>query len=83
MQTGGSTAGQTIELDGQRYRIEQLTAGTWSAAPPAGQAAGPQQNAALVRAIEKASSCKVTDSSAGQRGAVLTAQVDCGSRLTN
>ncbi|MDO9357964.1 MAG: hypothetical protein Q7T70_03090 [Polaromonas sp.] len=74
---------QNVELDGVSYRVEQITASTWTVGRPATLAAGPQQTALLVRAVEKASSCKVTDSSFVRGGAVMNAQVDCGSRLKN
>jgi hypothetical protein len=75
---------QLVELDGQAYRVEQITASTWMATLPAAARADRRlPNASLVHAIEKASGCKVTDSSIGQQGAVLNAQVDCGSRLKN
>jgi hypothetical protein len=72
-----------VELDGESYRVEQITASTWIAAMPAGLRDTPPQTVALVRAIEKASGCKVTDSSLGQQGELLNAQVDCGSKLKN
>ncbi|HQR97786.1 MULTISPECIES: hypothetical protein [unclassified Polaromonas] len=74
---------QTVQLDGHAYRVEQITASTWSAQAPRHLPDGPQKKANLVRAIEKASSCKVTDSSYGAGGVALNAQVDCGSRLKN
>lgn len=74
-------AARTIEIDGLSYKVGQLTASTWTAAPKSAPAAGLQKTATLVRAIEKASACKVTDSSYGQQGKVFTAQVDCGSKL--
>lgn len=75
---------QLVELDGQAYRVEQITASTWTATLPAAARADRRlPNASLVQAIEKASGCKVTDSNIGQQGAVLNAQVDCGSRLKN
>lgn len=76
-------ATQTIEIDGLSYRVEQLTASTWTATPLQAQMEGPQKTAGLVRAIEKVSACKVTNSSPGQQGKALNAQVDCGSRLKN
>ncbi|WP_395060511.1 hypothetical protein [Polaromonas sp.] len=81
-ETPGSTA-QKVELNGLTYQVEQITASTWTARPPAGLPNAAQHNLALVRAIEKASGCKVTDSSYGQQGTALNAQVDCGSRLKN
>jgi hypothetical protein len=74
---------QTVLLDGDAYRVEQITASTWSAQAPRHLPDGPQKTASLVRAVEKASNCKVTDSSYGTGGAALNAQVDCGSRLKN
>jgi hypothetical protein len=76
-------ASRHIEIDGLAYRVEQITASTWIATPPAGRPAPASRSASLVQAIEKASGCKVTDSSFGQQGAVLNAQVDCGSRIKN
>ena len=74
---------QTVQLDGVAYRVEQITTSTWSARAPRGLPEGAEKTASLVRAIEKASNCKVTDSSFGAQGTVLNAQVDCGSRLKN
>lgn len=79
-QTG---AAQQVQLDGRTYRIEQITASTWTATPPAGLGDPKPHAASLVQAIEKASGCNVTDSSFAERGAVLSAQVECGSRLKN
>lgn len=72
---------RTLELDGVTYRVEQITASTWTARGPAGSSGGSQTTAGLVRAIEKASSCKVTDSSYTAKSSALSAQVDCGSKL--
>jgi hypothetical protein len=72
---------QTVQLDGLTYRVEQITASTWTVAAPTALPDGPHKTASLVRAIEKASNCKVTDSSYGAHGAAFNAQVDCGSRL--
>jgi hypothetical protein len=78
-QTG---AAHKIQVDGQTYRIEQITASTWTATPLV--VAGHTPPALrLAQAIEKASGCRVTDSSFGQQRAVLSAQVDCGNRLKN
>jgi len=78
-----SSAVHKLELNGLTYQVEQITASTWTATPPAGLPNSAPQSVALVKAIEKASGCKVTDSSLSQRGTALTAQVDCGSRLKN
>lgn len=78
----GSVA-QQLELDGQRYQVEQITASTWTATPATSQPGAVSQSIAMARAIEKASGCRVTDSSLAQQGTVLNAQVDCGSKLKN
>lgn len=83
MREAQSSAAQKVELNGLSYQVEQITASTWSARPPVGLANSAQQNIALIKAIEKASGCKVTDSNAGLYGKALNAQVDCGSRLKN
>lgn len=82
---GGGTpsSAQTVEHDGINYTVEELTASTWTALAPRSLADGPKKTAGLVKAIEKASRCKVTDSSYGARSSALTAQVDCGGRLKN
>jgi len=72
-----------VQLHGQAYRVEQITASTWSARAARSLPEGTEKTASLVKAIEKASSCRVTDSSLGAQGTVLNAQVDCGSRLKN
>lgn len=74
---------QTVQLDGVAYRVEQITDSTWTVASPMALPDGPQKTASLVGAIEKASGCKVTDSSYGRQGAALNAQVDCASKLRN
>lgn len=79
----GEAAVRTIELDGASYRVEELTASTWTALGPVSAPDGPQKTAQLRKAIEKASNCKVTDSSHAGRSAALTAQVDCGNKLKN
>ena len=80
---GTPSSAQTVELDGIAYTVEELTASTWTALAPQSMADGPKKTAGLVRAIEKASRCKVTDSSYGARSAALNAQVDCGGKLKN
>lgn len=70
-----------LELDGVAYRVEQITASTWTVRGPAGTSRSPQSTAGLVRAIEKASNCKVTDSSYTAKSDALSAQVDCGGKL--
>lgn len=81
-ESAGNTA-QKVELNGLNYQVEQITASTWTASSPAGLPNSAQQNIALVKVIEKASGCKVTDSSRALQGTALNAQVDCGSRLKN
>jgi hypothetical protein len=83
MRAAQSSAAQKVELNGLSYQVEQITASTWTATPPVGPPNAAQQSVALVKAIEKASGCKVTDSSLGQQGTALNAQVDCGGRLKN
>lgn len=75
------TPPRLLELDGVAYRVEQITASTWTARAPARTPGGSQATANLVRAIEKASNCKVTDSSLAAKSDALSAQVDCGSKL--
>ncbi len=74
---------QTVLSDGLNYKVEQITASTWSVALPSGLADGPNRTASLVKAVEKASACKVTDSTYGRQGTVLNAQVDCGQKPKN
>jgi hypothetical protein len=70
---------QTVVSEGVSYKVEQVTASTWSVTLPPGT----QTKAHLVKAIEIASKCKVTDSSYGQHGTALNAQVDCGEKPKN
>ena len=90
--SGSLTACNTIRSDAEsiaqpspfeNYSVEELTASTWTALAPRSVPDGPQRTAGLVKAIEKASGCKVTDSSYGARSGALTAQVDCGGKLKN
>ena len=74
---------QTVQLDGLAYPVEQITVSTWTVVSPPALPNGPQKTASLVKAIEKASGCKVTDSSYGRQGTALHAQVDCGNKLKN
>ena len=83
VRSGAESSAQTVQLDGTNYTVEELTASTWTALAPRSVPDGPQRTAGLVKAIEKASGCKVTDSSDGARNGVLTAQVNCGDRLKN
>jgi hypothetical protein len=81
------TPSHPVSVEGQTYRISQLTAGTWTAiaAAPAGSNAMSSASArtALVRAIELRSGCKVTDADYSRNGKQLDAQVDCAGSLTN
>ncbi len=83
LRSAGETGARTIELDGNSYRVEELTASTWTAWGPVSEPDGPQKTARLRKAIEKVSNCKITDSSHAGRSAALTAQVDCGDKLKN
>ena len=83
VRSDAESSAQTVQLDGTNYTVEELTASTWTALAPRSVPDGPQRTAGLVKAIEKASGCKVTDSSDGARNGVLTAQVNCGDRLKN
>ena len=74
---------QTVQLSGTDYSVEELTAGTWTALAARSEPDGAQKTAGLVKAIEKASGCKVTDSSYSARNGAFTAQVDCGDKLKN
>jgi hypothetical protein len=74
---------QTVQLGGTDYSVEELTASTWTALASRSVPDGPERRAGLVKAIEKASGCKVTDSSYGALSGALTAQVDCGGKLKN
>ncbi|MBA3592907.1 MAG: hypothetical protein H0W47_03800 [Polaromonas sp.] len=66
-----------IEVDGRSYRVEQITASTWTATPAAVLTGLLPKAASLIQAVEKASGCKVTDSSFSQQSATLSAQVIC------
>ena len=90
--SGSLTACNTVRSDAEPiaqtlpftdYSVEELTASTWTALAPRSVPDGPQRTAGLIKAIEKASGCKVTDSSYGARSGALTAQVDCGGKLKN
>ncbi|WP_324888114.1 hypothetical protein [Polaromonas sp.] len=74
---------QTVVSDGITYKVEQVTASTWSVALPSGLGDAPNKTPSLVKAVEKASGCKVTDSTYGRQGTVLNAQVDCGAKPKN
>lgn len=75
------TPPRILELGGVAYRVEQITASTWTARTPAKTSGASQTTANLVRAIEKASNCKVTDTSHTGKSDALSAQVDCGGKL--
>ena len=74
---------QSVQIDGMAYQVEQLTVGTWTVAAPPALDSDPQKKYRLIQAIEKASDCKVTDSSYGPHAATLSAQVACSSKLKN
>ena len=76
----------TVTVDGRSYLLSQLTASTWTVTAPG--VSQPLTNSldgttALLRAIESASGCKVTDSDFSRQGMQLDAQVDCGGRFKN
>lgn len=76
----------TMQIGGEAYIINQLTASTWTASAKAGNKplpATPAGQAALRDAIEKTSGCKVSDSDYSRQGLQFDAQVECGSRLKN
>lgn len=81
------TERQTVQIGGTTYDVGQLTESTWTAIARAGSAstieASPAQRAALVKEIERASKCRVTDSDYSQEGRQLDAQIDCARRLQN
>ncbi|WP_309683918.1 hypothetical protein [Polaromonas sp.] len=81
----GEAVVRKVVVQGESYNLSQLTAGTWVAilagAPkPVNRGAS---KAELLRAIEQASGCKVTDSDYSRQGQQLDAQVDCGERMAN
>jgi hypothetical protein len=84
-ETSGALASQSVVVGGQAYGLLQLTDSTW-AAVPANQSAGDAvvgsaaQRAELVRLIEQASGCKVTDIDFARQPAQLDTQVDCSAR---
>ena len=78
-----SPSAKTVQVDGKNFQVEELTASTWTVAAPSHLAGGPAKTATLVRAIETASNCKVTDTGYSGNGAVMSAQVDCGSKIKN
>ncbi|MFC6279777.1 MULTISPECIES: hypothetical protein [Polaromonas] len=83
--TDDATARQ-VNVGGRAYLISQLTAGTWTATASNPLTPLPDDTAsraALLRAIEKISDCKVTDSDYSRQGMQLDAQVDCGGGLNN
>ena len=70
-----------VSIEGRAYALSALTAGTWTATPAgatsvASRVTGAHQ-AALVKAIETASGCQVTDSNVSPNGRQLDAQVVC------
>lgn len=89
-QPGNDLASRSaVVVDGQTYDIGQLTESTWTAFSRAGAgnissaATGSAHKEAVLRAIERASGCQVTDSDYSLQGRQLDAQVDCAGRLKN
>ena len=72
---------KTMEVNGASYSVGQLTSATWTAIPagPPPHATDARQKNALVKAVETASGCKVTDSDFGATGTQFNAQVMCRS----
>ena len=84
LQQGRSvSSAQIVELENASYRVEELTASTWTASPMRNTDASSQTTAVLVRAIEKASGCKATDSHFSAASGAMTAQVSCRERAKN
>jgi hypothetical protein len=76
----------TMQIGGESYIINQLTASTWTASAQASNKtlpATPAGKAALRDAIEKTSGCKVSDSDYSRQGLQFDAQVECDSKLKN
>ena len=76
----GPMAAKSADIDGQTYLVTPLTAGTWTVTAKALRQPLPRtpaSTAAMVKAVETASGCKVTDSDYSQDGLQLDAQVDC------
>lgn len=74
------TGATTHAVDGVVIVIAPLTAGTWTARPKDSIGTLPRSSAAtlqLRRAIETASSCRITDSDYSEGGRQFDAQVDC------
>lgn len=72
--------GKTVDVEGRSYVISALTAGTWTVLGSGSKQTLPRtpaSRAALIKAVETLSGCKVTDSDYTQDGLQLDAQVDC------
>ena len=66
-----------MRIGGEGYVIQPLTAGTWIATPQTNKPADESRKAELIRSIESASGCKVTDSNYSNGRRQFDAQVDC------
>ena len=66
-----------MRIGGDGYVIQPLTAGTWTATPQTNQPAAESSRTELIRAIEAASGCKVTNSDYSNGHRQFDAQVDC------
>ena len=78
--------GVTMRIGGDRYIIHQLTASTWTltAATPGKPLNEPETElAALIRAVETQSGCKVSDSDFSRAGMQFDAQVACHGEIKN
>ena len=83
---GSELAAHPVSVNGESYVLKQITESTWTASTagrPALLPATSASTAALQRAVEKTSGCKVTDSDYSSEGKQFDAQVDCGSSLAN
>ncbi len=75
---------RVVLVDGQRYDIGRLTESTWTAISQPGASvsnSGAAHRLAVLKAIERASGCSVSDSDYSLGGRQLDAQLDCGGRL--
>lgn len=82
----GEPVAHPVKVNGQTVILKQITEGTWTANSPANlpTLANTSANvAALSKAVETTSGCKVTDSDFTRQGQQFDAQVDCGSSLSN
>ncbi len=75
-----------VEVNGESYILKQITESTWTANATGSLeilVATSASTAALRKAVEKTSGCKVTDSDYSRQGKQFDAQVACGGSLSN